>query len=264
MMHKKTVLEKGNKRRYRDCVEYFKEVPTHEGGKGLWRSYTNLESTRAESGSLQWDDICFISKKYKNLLYYAVIETSIFTACDVLNDKLADLTAKKLGFNDWYDWTDHVDDLKFKSGPTDPKTKTSRIYIPMPTFYPKFDNMDFNQIEYNIVWPEVRDKIDTIIGPIYKNNKSKVNKNDIWFTAVLDVDDLTIDVVDDFVDSFHASGERFIYKKDESTLCKNINFDTLRTWIDETASTLGRPISEKDRKQKEEEHATWLTLPPKY
>ena len=67
-----------------------------------------------------------------------------------------------------------------------------------------------------------------------------------------------------FVDSFHASGERFIYKKDESTLCKNINFDTLRTWIDETASTLGRPISEKDKKHREEEHAMWLTLPPKY
>ena len=206
-----------------------------------WYTYTDLNRHITEGTRHFWDDIFIPSKKYNKIFYIALLETVDLAAEDALDDIMHNMAAKRLGYNDYDEYIDATADSKEERERKmrlyttyDKKRDTYNVNPALfePEYMPDYEFMSFTEIAYGIVWPEIRDKIETICQPIYSTTEIEVCRSKLLFSKILDVHDLTIDVIDKFVLDFWANGEKRCKVKDETTLCYP-NWDIVRNDYDE-------------------------------
>ncbi len=210
-----------------------------------WYTWTDWDYLAQQGDKLVWEDIYFPSRRYKKLCYVALLRTVDCTAEDMLENIMADFTAQYLGYKDSKEF--YEDNKKSKAQ----RKKELRMltkydkkndwYIVDPrlfakTIYPDFGFMSFYELMYAQIWPNIREKIDELLPPIYSNMDVKAGRKRLIITQTFDVHELTITNLDKYVQDFWNRRERIIKAKDETTLC-HPDYNIIRQSMDKNSES---------------------------
>lgn len=86
------------------------------------------------------------------------------------------------------------------------------------------------------IWPNIREKIDELLPPIYSNMDVKAGRKRLIITQTLDVHELSIINLDKYVQDFLDRRERIIKAKDETTLC-HPDYNIIRQSMDKNSKS---------------------------